>query len=271
MDHEANLFWCELLLRVSLFSPLMVIYYALVSLPFAMIATFITAKSKGRDAWFLTANGSMLFMAFVLPWIGMMLNLLGRRPWRRLWRWVWCLGYVYVFTSAFAMAVLLCILWSFLGSSPWDEISEVPLLVVMLVVVEGIALSIVLISSLSRLRRRRDPGSERRYEWSNVQDGKAVGTEDARPFVLIAIWYLQAWVAFILMNVIGADTSRALEFVFDFNWDPAGMVLPIGSTLVFPVGNVVLGVWLMFLAGYWSFRLVRRLAYRSKKGSSNDG
>ncbi len=255
MDGEIN-FLGELFfvkpLQIGVINPCIALSFTLAVLPFAMIVTFVTSKYNGRDAWLQTANGSMLFIAFVLPWIAMMLNMFDRR----LWSWVWKLGYLYVFSSAVATDLFLCFGWIVYITDLEFSLD------ILMLSIELIVLSMVLIFSFSRLREHRAETSDHLEELHRPQNLQMVCTRCVEPFVLIAIWYIQAWMVNLWYN---HGTFDLYETVFEtvFDLDP--------ESTVFQIGNAVIIAWIAFLAVFLTIRLVRRLAYRSKKGSSNDG
>ena len=51
-----------------------------------MIVTAFVAKSRRLNPVPITVGGSVLYVGFVLPWIGMMLTLFQRRQWDLVWR-----------------------------------------------------------------------------------------------------------------------------------------------------------------------------------------
>ena len=230
------------------------LFSAVSFLPFAMIATFITAKIKRRDAWHLMACGSMLYFSFVIPWIDMMLKLIGHQ----LWGWVLHVSRCCVFFGLISAWFLLSfLLWGPRRTEPID-------IETILLFVDWIVLLIGLIVLFLRYFAHRAVSD--RYGASNChRTENLICTRCVEPFLFGATWYMLSLAVLFLYNSPLSLSIDTVVYVFlDYDEENAF------AYRILTIGYIVLSTCLVFLTGYLVVRLGRQLTNRLRTSDRDD-
>ena len=263
----------------SFIIPTMIIALALHALPLAMIVTAFVAKSRGRRPLSMSVAGSVLYVSFVVPWIGMMLSLFQRRQ----WRWVWRLAYILTFLNHFWICLDLYLWHYVVGGVSYgkDPILGFPFLRAgdppsVLFAIEIFELFFLLIGTLIVLYRLAQHKSEKYYHGDDYRHPEQPYRRDetlicwrcVEPLVFFGLWQVHVIILSFFHNLLVSESLiDLLNWLFNPERPIWGGYLQYAAALAY----IVVFAWLLFLAGYGISVLGQRLVRQLKKRDDGGG
>ena len=235
-------------------------------MPLAMLVGMLASRFKGQRPVSFAATGSVLFVGFVVPWIGMMLKLYERR----LWGWIWTLSYILIFLSHFGLSAtqLFFLTGGFQGfglihGRDWGADPPVGILDVIARHEPHILLvgSILVLFRLILHKEAASIGDDISNEAPDCRrNQKMVCWRCVEPFVFFGLWHVH-------ILLIGAW----YEFADDQLWPIFQRELDVYELILTRNPLVIIAAWLLFLTGYGMVRLTQQLTGRSTTRDDNVG